>query len=110
MAEKETNLMKWQATLTPEQLREVTVKANKASTEAKRKKKELKNYIQALLEIKDDEGVDNYTKLVMSLYNKALEGDVQAFNSLRDTAGMKPKEEVEISSPTQIHIKLGNDE
>lgn len=106
MADKETPLMSWQQNLTPEQLKEITSNAGKASVKARQEKKQLKNYIKALLEIKDEEGIDNYTKLVISLYTKALNGDVQAFNSLRDTIGEKPKDEVSLETPTKIKISI----
>lgn len=109
MAEKETPLMTWQQNLTPEQLREITSNAGKASAKARAEKKQLKNYIKALLEIKDENGVDNYTKLTLSLYEKALSGDVQAFNSLRDTIGEKPKEEVSLDTPTKIKISISDE-
>lgn len=43
----------------------------------------------------DDEEMNNQMALIIAMYHQALKGDVQAFNTLRDTAGQKPVEKVE---------------
>lgn len=71
-----------------------------ASGEARRKKRDLKLAIQALLEadVKDKktgEVMSGAEALVAAQYRKALKGDTKAFEVLRDTSGQKPVEKVE---------------
>ena len=96
------------ATCTPEQLKEIASKAGKASGAARRKKRELKNYLEAALELMDENGVDNYTQMTIALINKAISGDVQAYNTIRDTIGQKPVDEVNLSS-NKITINIDGD-
>ena len=83
----------------------------KASVEAKRERKKMREQIQQLLELPlvnknskeqikalgiDDKDIDNQMALIISMFQKALKGDTKAFELLRDTIGEKPKEEIEI--------------
>lgn len=96
---------------TPSELREMTRKGGKASVIARRKKKVLRELIDVVFnmdvsdgEIREqlllmgipDNECTNQMALVVSMFRKALNGDVQAFNTLRDTAGQKPKEQTEV--------------
>lgn len=71
----------------------------KASGEAKRKKKLLKDCLNELLasEITDKHGVTltGSEMLAATLMRKAVKGDVKAFEVIRDTAGEKPVDKVE---------------
>lgn len=85
---------------TPKQRRENAQKAGIASGEARRKKRDLKLAIQALLEadVKDKrtgEVMSGAEALAVAQYRKALKGDTKAFEVLRDTSGQKPVEKVE---------------
>ena len=97
---------------TPEELREMTRKAGIASGKARRKKKLFKEQIELLLSLPlkdknvkaklkkigiDANNLDNQMAIIISLYQRALKGDVKAFNALRDTVGEKPKEVIEVS-------------
>lgn len=77
------------------------------SGEARRRKKEFKELFNMLLdaEIKDekakkilnklgieDEDKTNKMLLVATTFQKAVQGDMRAFENIRDTAGEKPKE------------------
>lgn len=71
-----------------------------ASGEARRKKRDLKLAIQALLEadIKDKKTGDVMSgaeALAVAQFRKAMRGDTKAFEVLRDTSGQKPVEKVE---------------
>lgn len=81
-----------------------------ASGEARRKKKLIKEQLELLLSLPlkdenakrkleqigiDADNLDNQMAMVISLWNKALKGDVQAFNSIRDSVGEKPSDVVE---------------
>ena len=43
---------------------------------------------------------------ILALYQKAMKGDVRAFETLRDTAGMKPVERQEITAEVKSEGKL----
>lgn len=80
-----------------------------ASGEARRRKKTLKEELIALLETND-----NNNKISLALLQKALNGDIQAFVTIRDTIGEKPKEEIEVNDVTnkkfdEICSQLGGD-
>ena len=85
---------------TPEQLREQTIKAGKASGEARRKKRDLRLALEALLEkdFKDEDGMllSGAEMLALKQFQKGMEGDTKAFEVIRDTAGQKPVEKVEV--------------
>ena len=74
--------------------------------ENKRKRKLLKDTINEFLEaVNPDTNNSFQIDLVNSMIQKALDGDVSAFNTLRDTAGQKPKEEVQAVVMPMINIK-----
>lgn len=77
-------------TLTEEEQRELARKGGIASGEARRRKKTLKEELIALLETND-----NNEKISVAILNKALNGDIQAFTTIRDTIGEKPVDKVE---------------
>ncbi len=89
---------------TSEQSREEAAKngskGGKASGEARRKKRDLKLAMQALLEadVKDKrtgETMSGAEAIALAQYRKALKGDAKAFELIRDTSGQKPVERVE---------------
>lgn len=94
--------------LTEDKQREIAQKGGLASVEARREKKLLKDTLQALLELKDDAGKTNQQRLCLALFEKACKGDVQAFNSLRDTIGEKPVDKVEQTNidTTPFEVKI----
>lgn len=84
-----------------EQQSEIARKGAYASAEAKRKRKTLKEELLLLLE----EG-DTQKNVSVALINKVLAGDVQAFNTLRDTIGEKPIEKVEANLSADINVDI----
>ena len=81
-----------------------------ASGEARRKKKLIKEQLELLLSLPlkdenakrklkqlgiDADNLDNQMAMIISIWNKALKGDIQAFNSIRDSVGEKPSDVVE---------------
>lgn len=75
-------------------------KGAQKSAEARRKKRDLKLAMQALLEadVKDKktgETMSGAEAIAMAQYRKALKGDAKAFELVRDTSGQKPVEKVE---------------
>lgn len=92
---------------TEDELREMTSKGGIKSGEARREKKKLKETLKALLELKDEAtGEDNQAKLCLALFEKACKGDVQAFNSLRDTIGEKPVDKIEETFNGELNINV----
>ena len=74
-----------------EEKREIASKGGKASAEVKRKKKLLKESLEALLEIND-----NQENICIALIKRALVGDTKAFEVVRDSIGQKPIEKQEV--------------
>lgn len=80
----------------------------KKSGETRRKKKMLRDCLDILLERKvtDKNGrkVTGAEALAVQLFQKALGGDLKAFELVRDTAGQKPIDKVMVSEvdPTVI--------
>lgn len=94
----------------PEEVRENGRKGGIASGKARRRKKLIKEQLELLLSLplKDEnakkklkqlginaDNIDNQMAMIIAIWNKALKGDVQAFNSIRDTVGEKPKDVIE---------------
>ena len=71
----------------------------KASAEARRRKRDLRRALEVLLEKDIQQGGETITgadALAARLYKDALQGNVRAFEVLRDTVGQKPVENVNI--------------
>lgn len=109
----EQNLLK-KEDRTPKQRRESARKAGKASGKARRERKAMQEIARIVLDmpleagdLKDIEGLtfEDYPDAnltlgqaaVLAVAKKAKRGDVQALQFLRDTAGEKPVEKVEVS-------------
>lgn len=88
-------------TLTESEQRKISSKGGKASGEARRNKKLLRECLEILLEkeMTDKSGktMTGAEALTTKLFAEAMKGNVKAFEVLRDTAGQKPVEKVVIS-------------
>jgi len=78
----------------------------KKSGEARRNKKLLRDCIEMLLEKEMEDGKGG-TKtgaeaLAVKLFKEAMKGNVKAFEVLRDTAGQKPIEKVQMKTDVNI--------
>lgn len=74
------------------------------SGEARAKKKTLKEELIILLETKiEDKTIQE--KISFSLIQEALKGNVKAFETVRDTIGEKPVEQVQNLNPPVINIE-----
>lgn len=93
-------------TLTEDEQREISSKGGKASGEARRKKKLLRECLEILLEkeITDKKGetMSGAEALSTKLFAEAMKGNVKAFEVLRDTAGQKPVEKVQMNADVNI--------
>ena len=109
---------------TAEEVKALTRKGGIASGKARRDKKNLRIALEALLEKKqtDPETGKRGTGaelITAKLFQQALEGNVKAFETLRDTVGQKPVEKVMISEVEQevidevecaVYDEEGNDD
>lgn len=95
------------------------------SGESRRKAKSMKETLEMILSlpVKDkdfleqlkadgilNEDMNNNTALMYVAIQKAMQGDTQAMNFVRDTAGMKPSDKVEASVNQEISINVGWDD
>ena len=109
---------------TAEEVKALTRKGGIASGKARRDKKNLRIALEALLEKKqtDPETGKRGTGaelITAKLFQQALEGNVKAFEVLRDSVGQKPVEKVMISEVEQevidevecaVYDEEGNDD
>lgn len=106
--------------LTEEEQRKIAVKGGIASGKARRKKKLIKEQLELLLSLPlkdenakrkleqlgiDTDNIDNQMAMIIAIWNKALKGDTQAFNSIRDSVGEKPKEVIENHNYTKEELE-----
>ena len=93
---------------TPTQRRENARKAGKASAQARKRKKDLREALEMLLEkdFKDKNGnVLSGTEVITAkLFEKASKGDVRAFETIRSTVGQDPVQKVMIAEVDQSVI------
>lgn len=106
--------------LTAEEQRKIASAGGKKSVESRRKKKTLREYVmmygemKASKEMKDklkQEGlpINDMTKdmeIVDALYREASEGNVAAFNAIRDIRGEKPNEKISLNGNMMNEVKI----
>lgn len=73
-----------------EEIQEMGRKGGTASGETRRRRKQLKEDLIALLETNEWQ-----ERISLAILKKAASGDVKAYEVIRDTIGEKPKEEIE---------------
>lgn len=117
---RKENLLKAED-LTSEQLRQRASNAGKASVEARRRKKTMREALEFLMYhaqlseplkermkaegIKDDD-MNHQMAITRSLIAKAEAGDVQAYNAICAMIGEKPAEKVEMSGGTVHTVNI----
>lgn len=87
---------------TESEVRAIAANGGKKSGESRRARKTLKEELLLLL----SEG-DTQKSVTVALLQKAMDGDVKAFEVLRDTIGERPVEKVE-NKNVDIVIDLGD--
>lgn len=118
----EQNLIPFNKRTESEQ-REYAQKGGKKSGEVRRQRKAMKEQMEMLLSlpfkqqkqlnfmkdlgIKENE-IDNQMALIVAMYGKALKGDVQAFNIIREV--VQDEKKIEDEDRVQIINDLPNDE
>lgn len=107
--------------LTAEEQRAIASKGGKASVEARRAKKNLKELVEIMGDKKADpmlqermkdmgiskEYLTNNMACVVGLFQKAMAGDVQAFNAIRDIRGEKPVDKTELNGSLDTDVNIG---
>ena len=78
-------------TLSPNEARKHGSAGGKASGQARRRKKQVREYLQGLLDGARD-GVTGAEALALALYEKAVSGDVRAFEACLAAAGQAPRQ------------------
>ena len=86
--------------------RALAKKAGIASGKARREKAEFKKLIEIALQEEYKDGMTNAEAMVISMISKALEGDTKAFEVLRDTAGQKPVDKIEVGVADSVAEEL----
>lgn len=107
--------------LTAEEQRAIASKGGKASVAARRAKKNLKELVEIMGDKKADpmlqermkdmgiskEDLTNNMACVVGLFQKAMAGDVQAFNAIRDIRGEKPVDKTELNGSLDTDVNIG---
>ena len=106
----EQNLKPFTSEQSREEAAKNGAKGGKASGEARRKKRDLKLAIQALLEsdVKDKKTGDVMSgaeALAVAQFRKAMRGDTKAFEVLRDTSGQSIVQKVAVAEVDNDIIK-----
>lgn len=116
--------------LTESEARELSKRGGIASGVARRKKKTMRDTINLALGLRSeltdaeierymrfgfaDEDIDNQAKIIMGIMKLAAEGDIRAAEFIRDTAGQKPKDSMELShelmGETRLRLWFPNDD
>jgi hypothetical protein len=93
---------------TPKERSELARKAGKASGKARRQRKEFRELLELALSQPnaDNPEVDNWTVATAALLQKAMGGDVRAWEVMRDTLGQKPVEEIRADVSQDINIVI----
>ena len=91
---------------TPEERKEIARKGAEATNKLLRERKTLKEELLLLL----SQG-NTQEKISLSLIAQAMEGNVKAFETIRDTVGEKPTDKIEADvGITNINVKLDDEE
>lgn len=93
---------------TTEEQQEIARQGGKASGEARRRKRDLRQALEILLEkeYKNGKGetITGTEAITAKLFEQAMKGNIKAFETLRDTVGQKPVEKVLIAEVEQSVI------
>ena len=85
--------------------REIARMGQKASVEARKRKKDIRLALEALLEkdykVKGGTTVSGAEAIALKQMEKALKGDTRAFEDVRDSAGQKPADKLMVSEVSQ---------
>lgn len=93
---------------TEDEQKAIRVKGGKASGEARRKKKELRELLELALSqpSENNPDIDRWTEVTVALVKKAMAGDTKAFELMRDTIGQKPTDKIEADVKNDVNINI----
>ena len=78
--------------------RERGKKGGIASGESRRQKRTLRKSLELALQTKNPDGITRQDEIVIALIDKAVKGDIRAFEVIRDSIGEKPSDKVDVRS------------
>lgn len=84
-------------------------RGGKKSAEVKKEKRMLKDLLEEALEKKTNTG-NRYVDITFALIKEAEKGNVKAYETIRDTLGQKPKENISVGVSYEDYIKKVSDE
>ena len=85
--------------------KETARKAQEKSVEKRAERKKLKEYLELALSMQDTEmDEDNAMAITKALVIQARKGNVQAYQTIRDTIGEKPTDKQEVTNINQEPI------
>ena len=83
---------------TKSEQREIAKKGGIASGESRRQKRTLRKSLELALQTKNPDGITRQDEIVIALIDKAVKGDIRAFEVIRDSIGEKPSDKVDLFS------------
>ena len=119
----EKNLIPFSSNQSREEAKKNGAKGGKKSGEVRRKRKAIKEQMEMLLPLPfkqsealdfmkdlgiEEDNLDNQMALIVAMYGKALKGDVQAFNTIREV--VQDEKTVKDEDRVQIINDLPNEE
>ena len=119
----EKNLIPFTTNQSREEAKKNGQKGGQKSGEVRRKRKAMKEQMEMLLSLPfkstkqlnfmkdlgiEEENIDNQMALIVAMYEKALKGDVQAFNTIREV--VQDEKTVKDEDRVQIINDLPNEE
>ena len=119
----EQNLIPFTSNQSREEAKKNGAKGGKKSGEVRRKRKAMKEQMEMLLSLPfkqseslnfmkdlgiEEDNLDNQMALIVAMYGKALKGDVQAFNTIREV--VQDEKTVKDVDRVQIINDLPNEE
>lgn len=105
--------------ITRERQLELARLGGQKSAQRRREKKAMRERLEILLDMTLRKGMDEHfdsfedaegknltvqDKILLELLKKAMNGDINAANFIRDTSGQKPKEEKDVNITTPVQI------
>ena len=88
-----------------EEVREIGRKGGIKSGEVRKQKKLLKDLLEEALSQEGESG-NKYIDITVSLIKEAANGNVKAFEVIRDTLGQKPTDKSEVEANIDMTIKV----
>lgn len=119
----EQNLIPFTSNQSREEAKKNGAKGGRKSGEVRRKRKAMKEQMEMLLSLPfkstkqlnfmkdlgiEEDNIDNQMALIVAIYGKALKGDVQAFNTIREV--VQDEKTIKDEDRVQIINDLPNEE